>query len=302
MLSLLDRVSGDGTVCKCISIAQYGHHNMRINLGTARTSILKFDFDQTVPDSGATSHMRRNYMDFEGDYVTCNNVFLLMSDNSEIPVLGYGTSRLLKINGHVVRLMNRLHVPYLDVDLFSYTRHGSNRKGNTFFLGDGKMNLTFHTFTLTDDIPKNEDLKVLIEPLIENDWGIPNFVCDGVPLQDEQLSNFTTRLSFLDSVLKGRIAGNDHTLTDQLFKGRIMTRAQQKEVYNKLQYALKCNFARKEDSNYGNEDDINNSNYGNEDDNNATNKEARKLNPIMNELPDHYLCEGFLDKMMMNAL
>ena len=58
--------------------------------------------------------MRRNRMDFEDDYAACNDVFVLMGDNSEIPVLGYDTSRV-KINGHVVRLINSLHVPDLDV-------------------------------------------------------------------------------------------------------------------------------------------------------------------------------------------
>ena len=101
-------------------------------MGTSRTSTSKFDFDHIVPDSGATSHMRCNHMDFEGDYVTCNDVFVLMGDNSEISVLGYGTFRL-KINGHVVRLVNSLHVPDLDVDLFSCTRHALYGKCNTFF-------------------------------------------------------------------------------------------------------------------------------------------------------------------------
>lgn len=116
-------------------------------------------------------------MDFEGDFVLCDNVFVLMGDHSEIPVLGYSTSRV-KING--------LHVPDLDVDLFSCTRHGSNGKGNTFFLGEEKMHLTFPQFTVTDDIPENGDLKVPIEPLSESDWAIPNSICDGIPLQDEQ--------------------------------------------------------------------------------------------------------------------
>ena len=138
----------------------------------------------------------------------CTDVFVLMGDNSEIPVLGYGTARI-KINGRVIRLVNSLHVPDLDVNLFSCTRHGSNREGNTFFLGDGKMHLTFPTFTVTDDIPKNGDLKVPIEPLSEEDWAVPNFVCDGIPLQDEQLTNFGTRLAFLANVLKGRIAGRN---------------------------------------------------------------------------------------------
>ena len=150
-----------------------------------------FDFGHMIPDSGATSHMRRNCMDFEDDYVTYNNVFMLMGDHSEIPVLGYDTSRA-KINGHVVRLVNSLHVHDLDVDLFSCTRHGSNGKGNTFFLGEGKMHLTFLQFTVTDDIPENGDLKVPIEPLSESDWVITNLICDEIPLQDEQLTNFGT--------------------------------------------------------------------------------------------------------------
>ena len=134
--------------------------------------------------------------------------------------------------------MNSLHVPDLDVDLFSCTRHGLNRKGNTLFLGDGKIHLTFPAFTVTDDIPKNKDLKVPIEPLTEDDWGLPNFIYDGITLQDEQLSNFDTILLFLDNVLKGIITGNDHKLADQLFEGLVMTRAQQNEVYNKLQRVL----------------------------------------------------------------
>ena len=128
-------------------------------MGVARKATNIFDFDHIIPDSGATSHMRRNRMDFEGDYVLCDNVFVLMGDHSEIPVLGYSTSRV-KINGHVVRIVNSLHVPDLDVDLFSCTRHGSNGKGNTFFLGEGKMHLTFPAFTVTNNIPKNGDLKL----------------------------------------------------------------------------------------------------------------------------------------------
>ena len=195
-------------------------------MGVSRKVTNIFDFDHIIPDSGATSHMRRNCMDFENDYVSCNDVFVLMGDHSEIPVLGYGTSRL-KINGRVVCLVNSLYVPELDVDFFSYTRHGSNRKGNTFFLGDGKMHLTFPHFTVTDGIPANGDLKVPIEPLSESNWAIPNLICDGIPLQDEQLTNFGTRLAFLVNVLKGRITGQDKKIADQLFKGHacVMTRS-----------------------------------------------------------------------------
>ena len=110
LLSPFDRVSADGTVCKCNSTAQHGHHNVRINRGTTRISASKFDFDHIVPDSGAISHMHRNCMEFEDDYVTCNDFFVLMGDNFEIPVLGYGTS-CLKIKSHAVRLVNSLHIP-----------------------------------------------------------------------------------------------------------------------------------------------------------------------------------------------
>ena len=81
-----------------------------------------------------------------------------------------------------------------------------------------------------------------------------------------------------------------------------MTRTQRKEAYNKLQHVIGHNLERDENFNYGNETDISDSNYSNEDYNNAINNDARKLNPIMNELPDHYLCEGSSDKMMMDAL
>ena len=101
MLSPLDRVSANGTICKFISIACYSCHNVRINIGMVHTSTSKFDFDHVVPDSGATSHMRRNRMDFDDDYVTCNDIFMLMSDSSEIPVLGFGPSRI-KIDGHII--------------------------------------------------------------------------------------------------------------------------------------------------------------------------------------------------------
>ena len=132
MPSPLDRVSANGSVCKCISIARYGRHNIRINVGTIRAATIKCDMNHIVPDSGATSHMRRNRGDFEDDYVKCTDVFVLMGDSLEIPVLGYNTSRV-KINGRVVGLVNSLHVPDQDVDLFSCTRHRSNGKGNTFF-------------------------------------------------------------------------------------------------------------------------------------------------------------------------
>ena len=134
MHSPLDRVSTDGTVCKHISTVRYGCHNVHINMDTSHTFTLKFDFDHIIPASGVTLHIPQNCINFEDDYVTCNDIFVLIGDNSEIPVLGFGTSHM-KTNGRIVRLMNTLHVPDLDVDLISCKRHGSKGKGNTF-LGD----------------------------------------------------------------------------------------------------------------------------------------------------------------------
>ena len=107
-----------------------------------------------------------------------------MGDNSEIPVLGYGTSRM-KIDGHITQLINSLHVPDLDCDLFSCTRHGTNGKGCSFFLGDSKMHLRFPKFVITTDIPEYGDLRFPLQPLDEDNWSTPNLVCDGIELEDE---------------------------------------------------------------------------------------------------------------------
>ena len=75
-----------------------------------------------------------------------------------------------------------------------------------------------------------------------------------------------------------------------------MTRSQRKQAYSKLKHTLGRNLTRDEETTYGDDDG---------DNNNATSEiddDARNLNPIMNELPDHYLCEGSPDKMMMDAL
>ena len=75
-----------------------------------------------------------------------------MGDGSKVPVAGYGVSRI-KINGRVVRLENSLHVPSLDSDLLSTTRHGRNGKGCMFLLGDSQMHLTSPEFSVIRPIP-----------------------------------------------------------------------------------------------------------------------------------------------------
>ena len=87
MLSLLDHISSDGIVCKCISITRHaaGIVQSSIRVATVTSTYI-------VPDSGATSHMQRNRSEFEVEYVAFNDLFVLIGNNSKVPVLGYSTS------------------------------------------------------------------------------------------------------------------------------------------------------------------------------------------------------------------
>ena len=127
-----------------------------------------------------------------------------MGDEHEIPVLGYGTSHM-KNDGQVTRSINSLHVLGLDCGLFSCTRHGFKGKGYSFVLRDGEMHLTFPKFTISDDIPVNGDLMIRLDPLTEEDWEIPNTMCEGILLHNLNLDHFGTRLDMVNEVLRGRV-------------------------------------------------------------------------------------------------
>ena len=263
LLSPLDQINPDGSIRKCISVARH-------TIGAVRSALEKqLASDEIVPDSGATSHMRRHKADFEDDYVTCNDVFVLMGDGTEIPVLGYGTSRM-KVDGHISRLVNSLHVPELDCDLFSCTRHGRNGKGCSFLLEDSKMHLSFPKFHITRDIPEDGDLRLPLDVITDEDWGIPNFVCDGINDEDQHLDDFKTRMYFLN----------------QIFKGRTMTRQQRKKELDSLKHALGGNHTRDSPP---------------LPDQDSTPPSKLPSNATLG-LPDNYLCEGSPDKMMMDAL
>ena len=136
-LSIYDVHEQDGKVQKCISFAC---HIPSSCSNAANTDI--------IPDSGSTSTMRRFRCDFENDYQACSNVFVLMGDASRVPVAGYGTSRM-KLNGNVTRIINSLHLPGLDTDLFSVTKHGRMALGYSFILEGGDMHLSFPKFSIT---------------------------------------------------------------------------------------------------------------------------------------------------------
>ena len=104
-----------------------------------------------------------------------------------------------------------LHVPSLDTDLFSTTKHGRRGKGNAFLLADGGMHLTFPTFTLERTIPDDCDLTIDTEPLTAQDWAVPNYLCDGGTDANCDLENFAERLAFVNRVFNARHAGRPMT-------------------------------------------------------------------------------------------
>ena len=111
----------------------------------------------------------------------------------------------MKMYDHVTCLLNSLNITGLDCDLFSCTRHGRNDKGCSFFLGASKMHLTFPNFTISDDIPANEDLRVQLEPLSKEDWEIPNSIYEGTSIHNQNVDHFERRLDMVDEILRGRV-------------------------------------------------------------------------------------------------
>ena len=256
VLSAYDRTDRNGNLHRCVSVARHAPTNK---------SFKRFEI---VVDTGATAHMRRYKEDFEIDsYVQCENTFVCMGDGSEIPVLGYGTSRM-KINGKVVRLTNSLHVPNLDCDLFSGTRHGRNGEGCSLLLAENQMHLTFPNFVFTQDIPRDNDLKIKSQPLSDADWALPPQMCDCGSIHNYQLDDFSERLDYLNEIFKNRHAG------------RVMTRAQRQKQAEDLKRVLGIQ---------------------NDESENPLNKPERESIP-KNDLPDRYTYEGNPDADLLQIL
>ena len=146
-------------------------------------------------------------------------------DASHVPVIGYGTTRI-KIDGHVVRLHECLHVPALDCDLFSGTRHGSLGNGHALLLADGEMHLSFPSFTHSRPIPESNDLKIDVAALTPNDWALPSQMCEGGDIGDLELSQFADRLDYLNHIFKS------------WHSRRVMTCAQRRKQVDALKKAL----------------------------------------------------------------
>ena len=219
-LSLYDTIDKHDNLHCCLSFAHYSPSSPKTSKGTSSNQ-------QMVVDTGATSHMRRQFEDFEPDSdVRCTNTFVSMGDALHVPVVGYGTSRI-KVDCHVICLQECLHVPALDCDLFSGTRHGSRGQGHLLLLTDKEMHLAFPSFVHRAPIPDSNNLKITLEKICDSDWLLPVQFCDdGNALADCELSAFANKLSYLNYIFKSRHAG------------RVMTQAQQKKHAGDLKKAL----------------------------------------------------------------
>ena len=126
-----------------------------------------------------------------------------MVDCTPVPVVGYGTARI-KLDGHVSCLETSLHVPSLETSLFSTTKHGRNGTGHSFLLALSEIHLTFPTFSISCPIPQDGDLRLTLDDLTDEDWGIPEHICNGKENDASHLEDFGNRLYFLNQIFKGR--------------------------------------------------------------------------------------------------
>ena len=75
---------------------------------------------------------------------------------------------------------------------------------HSFILEGGNMHLSFPKFSITQSIPKNNDLRVPLQVLTDDDWNIPNYVLDGDNISDDYLNNYKNRIDMLNGIAKDR--------------------------------------------------------------------------------------------------
>ena len=80
----------------------------------------------------------------------------------------------MKIDCNVTRLVNSLHVLGLDSDLISVIKHGRMGHGCSFILEGGNIHLLFQKIPITQPISDNDDLRVSLQPMSDDDWSIPS--------------------------------------------------------------------------------------------------------------------------------
>ena len=78
----------------------------------------------------------------------------------------------------MICLENSFNVPLLDADLFLTMQYGRNGKGCSILPKNLKMHLIFLEFSVTHPIPADGDLRLNLNKLTEQDWDLPDFICD----------------------------------------------------------------------------------------------------------------------------
>ena len=117
-------------------------------LGTLRHALPVSD--KICPDSGASVDMFPDRSCFV-TYIPLVNCFVRVANNHQTPVLGRGTVSIQLGATHLVRLINCLHVPALDMPLLSIRVHCRRGPGCTFLADPSGCYLTFPTFLLPVD-------------------------------------------------------------------------------------------------------------------------------------------------------
>ena len=77
------------------------------------------------------------------------------------------------------------------------------------------LHLTFPKFTISDDIPIDGDLRIRLDLLTEEDWEIPNTMCEGKLHHDLNLDYFGARLDMVNELLRGRVMTCTEKITTQ---------------------------------------------------------------------------------------
>ena len=67
------------------------------------------------------------------------------------------------------------------------------------------MHLTFREYSVTRPIPADGDLHIDLNKLMEHDWDLPDFICDGVEEDvNNSLEMLERRMEFLNHIFGGR--------------------------------------------------------------------------------------------------
>jgi hypothetical protein len=113
-------------------------------------------------DSGASRDLftqREWFVEYED--IQDRNEFVVVADNTRVPIVGVGTVRF-NLAGHEVQLRRVYHVPGLNGSLLSIRTHRRRGPGCTFLADQDGCHLTFPTFII--EIDDDEDVLIQCGP------------------------------------------------------------------------------------------------------------------------------------------